>query len=466
MNNTNKINNIGNVGNVGNTGKSSNNNSLNNSLTNSLNNNKNSYTSNNTSKNNSSRNTSSNNSSKNSTGYSGTSVIGIILAVIVLIAVAGSSYWLYNYYSSITFSNPLEVEVMPNVIDGSISSTISSSAIPTSTYSNEYSISFWINVQDYNYKYGEEKVIISRGAAGSGNPEIVLDTKTNDLIVRVQLQGNISNSTATTVPAPSQTIVIPVSTSSTSSTVPVTTRSSSSFTDIDITNSESFNDNNVFANLGNNAIDYPTLQYVSEKNSFSDITNEESDIGYFDLISGNNVQTDNKKNNTTNTTTTNNTNNTNNTTTEDFDNTYSPSLSTSIASQSASAYFDSNRSANSLVGSCVAKMIPLQKWVNVIVSVYNQIIDIYFDGQLVSSCVLKGFPAVSTSDVNVTPNGGFSGKLSRIVFMNTAMTVSSAKRIYYSGPIVTSSLFSLIPNWVYWGIVILIIIAIAYSMFV
>ena len=108
-------------------------------------------------------------------------------------------------------------------------------------------------------------------------------------------------------------------------------------------------------------------------------------------------------------------------------------------------------------------MIPLQKWVNVIVSIYNQIIDIYIDGQLASSCVLNAFPDISTADMLITPDGGFSGKISRVMFMNTAMTVQQAQKIYSNGPIVTTSLFSLIPSWVYWLIIIIVIFAIGYS---
>ena len=133
--------------------------------------------------------------------------------------------------------------------------------------------------------------------------------------------------------------------------------------------------------------------------------------------------------------------------------------------QTATCIIDNDMNKDPTIGTCIIKMIPLQKWVNIIVSVYNQVVDIYIDGLLSSSCVLKGFPAISTSDVNVTPNGGFSGKISRVVFSNTAMTVSHAKKIYYSGPVATVSLFSLIPNWVYWTILVIIIVAIVYSFF-
>ena len=146
--------------------------------------------------------------------------------------------------------------------------------------------------------------------------------------------------------------------------------------------------------------------------------------------------------------------------------TYPDLNSSSSSDQVASCLVDSNTSnKDPTIGTCIVKMIPLQKWVNVIISVYNQILDIYIDGNLSSSCVLKGFPAISTEDVNITPDGGFAGKISRVSFMNTAMTVGQAKNIYYSGPIVTESIFSMVPYWVYWVILIIVIIAIGYSFF-
>ena len=100
-----------------------------------------------------------------------------------------------------------------------------------------------------------------------------------------------------------------------------------------------------------------------------------------------------------------------------------------------------------------------------IVSVYNQVIDIYIDGQLGSSCVLKGYPAISNLDVNLTPDGGFSGQISRVSFSNTAMTVTKSQDLYYSGPIMTESIFTMIPSWVYYLIILIIAVAIAYSLF-
>jgi hypothetical protein len=131
--------------------------------------------------------------------------------------------------------------------------------------------------------------------------------------------------------------------------------------------------------------------------------------------------------------------------------------------QSASCLIQNITNPDPTVGTCVVRAIPLQKWVHVIVSVYNQVVDIFIDGQLASSCVLKGFPAISTSNVLITPDGGFAGKISRVKFSNTAMTVQHAKKLYYDGPVATSGLLDMIPNWVWYGVIFIIILGIGYS---
>ena len=560
-----------------------------------------------------------------SMSFSISSVFGIILLIIVLIAFAGSAYWLYNYYSTSTFIIPQSAEVLTDVTNASISTNIGSGLIPSSKYSNEYSISFWININDYNYNYGKEKVIMRRGQAGSGNPEIVLDAKKNDLIVRVKLQGGSS-------------------TSSSVINLPATCSGTSSFTDI-INNNDSHKaqtqcggviiekdepyytygkfeaeHNKPSFKVGDNTIDYPTIQYTMGTGINSTIINDKllmghddtvrvsSENDYFNMISGNDIN-GNKEGFTNQegfsniddainaivqlivdicdiATSFQNVNIANTSvdalntkfdisistlektragskTSDDVSNEFmsllpstlnisesekSTVLSTlqpkitklindfAVLTQYEKVVLDMNTvmpilnakmkdikcpltidgvgevdntisfykniikllkktiftyinnmgvgirktypdlesgssscGANDLipndptVGTCKAQMIPLQKWVNVIVSVYNQIVDIYIDGQLTSSCVLKGFPDVSTDNVDITPDGGFNGNISRVNFMNTAMTVQNARNIYYSGPIVTQSFYSMIPSWVWWTILILVVIALLYS---
>ena len=540
---------------------------------------------------------SSNRSNSSYGGYSMSNVFGIILLLVVVLGLIGSSYWLYNYYSQQIFDKPHEVEAMPDIKNATSSFNIGSGTIPNSNYSNEYSISFWINILDYNYNYGKEKVILRRGEAGAGNPEILLAAKTNDLIVRLKLQGDDKTiSSFTDIPI---SLNLNNMNSNTEPHIVDINNTRENFNIISMPESVNFSTNSNYIELNNkigeNKIDYPTIEYSSKTN--------------FNLISGNNISNVSNFSNlgnlvekfddntdainciidilvdicdiTTylqNTTTTNNAINiinlffdsiieyinnihsaiknessitdeitlqfktkmnnitdsiNNNILTEKlnklnvdseklnkyknvsieysvlqntinskmneincpltFDgtteldgslsflenfikllkltlNNFMNNLITSInktnTQTSAKCVIDSSINKDPTIGSCEVKMIPLQKWVSVCVSVYNQIIDIYIDGQLSSSCVLKRFPAINTKDVNLSPDGGFSGMISRVKFMNSAMTIQQAKNIYYDGPIVTTTIFSSIPNWVYWSILIIIIISLIYSFLV
>ena len=52
--------------------------------------------------------------------------------------------------------------------------------------------------------------------------------------------------------------------------------------------------------------------------------------------------------------------------------------------------------------------VPLQKWVNLIISLYGRTLDVYIDGKLVRTCVLPGVAQVNPdADILVTPMGGF-----------------------------------------------------------
>jgi len=569
--------------------------------------------------------------STGSGGYSGSNIIGIVLLVIILIAVASASYWLYNYYTTKSFAKPVQVEVIPDIKDASNKSTIASGTIPNSSYSNEYSISMWLNIQDYNYKYGDEKVVLCRGDVGSGNPEIVLDAKKNDLIVRLKLQTGTQSVSQTRANSVSSFQDIPIHLPSNivgmDSIQPeevsygCSKAKANAYEYNRSLNNDTHSDSNdnIFNKLGKNEVDFPTIKYVEDNNNPN--CNSDSSIissregfegGYFDLISGNSASDKHSSSSTSSSTTSilegftsvddavnatvkvvvdmcdianeyqkqataDTSINTLNTqfqsvidslealratakNSDDVSNAFNKALETtptqaktqmeiklttlekdllalmafndvvvdfnlmknavnakmksincpltfdgitevdstisffenvlnyikkslftymtnqansikklnpnSGEQQSASCIIESNsKITDPSIGTCVAKMIPLQKWVSVIVSVYNQVVDIYIDGQLTSSCILKGYPAISTSEVNITPNGGFSGKIARVMFMNTAMTVSEAKSIYYAGPVATVSLFSMIPNWVYWLILIIIIIVILYSVF-
>ena len=610
-------------------------------------------------------------------GYSGSNVFGIVLLVVVILLVAIACYWAYTVYSSRTLETSIDVVALADVKNASSQFSIGSGTIPSSRYSNEYSISMWLNITDYTYNYGKEKTILRRGDVGSGNPEIVLGDKKNDLIVRLKLQGpspissNNSNNSSIAISKfenipnnerPSQTQETHHQTHQYGVNEPEDVSYINGAFDLHGTTTKLMPCNNiVFNKISGNNIDYPTIHYdiatgcnnaptnadmkpadamtimleqsMRMKEGFNcgsykgdqqslarvDISKMQDNSApfesqvihndYFSLVSGNDVvscpklrienfeNTDNlvnamvsvltdlcnlakelqiqsnaddqvnsmntafqqiidvlEKNRTTAKnpsdlepafksiidklpalfspstnitqhimklqtdlatmasitaiTSTSANNATDLTTLQNAVNSKLAATNCSItlngateidininlyenlinltkqslyayinnmgygiqreypnlsSSQNVSCLLDTSNNTDPTIGTCTYKMLPLQKWVNVIVSVYNQVVDIYVDGQLGSSCVLKGYPAISTSDVMLTPDGGFSGQMSNVVFSNSAMTVHKAQQLYYAGPVPSASLFSMIPSWVWYVIIILIVIAIIYS---
>jgi hypothetical protein len=100
---------------------------------------------------------------------------------------------------------------------------------------------------------------------------------------------------------------------------------------------------------------------------------------------------------------------------------------------SVSCYPSSN-STKSVVHQCNVKNFPLQKWVNLIISVYGRTLDVYIDGKLVRTCVLPGVVKVNpNSNILVTPNGGFNGWTSNFKYFDHALNPQEAYNTYKDG---------------------------------
>ena len=90
---------------------------------------------------------------------------------------------------------------------------------------------------------------------------------------------------------------------------------------------------------------------------------------------------------------------------------------------------------------CVARNIPLQKWTHVVVTTYNNTVDIYLDGKLVKSCLLTGVPLSGKgNNIEFTPNipngngGSFSGFTRSFKFYSKALNPREVYEIYKLGP--------------------------------
>jgi hypothetical protein len=87
-----------------------------------------------------------------------------------------------------------------------------------------------------------------------------------------------------------------------------------------------------------------------------------------------------------------------------------------------------------IIHQCNVTNIPLQKWVNLIVSLYGRTLDLYLDGKLVRTCVLPGVAKVSPeTNILVTPNGGFNGWTTNFQYWSAASNPQEAYNIYKGG---------------------------------
>jgi hypothetical protein len=89
---------------------------------------------------------------------------------------------------------------------------------------------------------------------------------------------------------------------------------------------------------------------------------------------------------------------------------------------------------NTVVHTCSVTNVPIQKWVNLVVSVYGRSMDLYIDGKLVRTCLLPGVASVNNnSNIYVTPAGGFDGWTSKFQYFPNSLNPQEVWNIYSKG---------------------------------
>jgi hypothetical protein len=98
---------------------------------------------------------------------------------------------------------------------------------------------------------------------------------------------------------------------------------------------------------------------------------------------------------------------------------------------------------NTVVHTCTVSNVPIQKWVNLIISVYGRSLDVYIDGKLVRTCLLPGVANINNNaNVYVTPAGGFDGWTAKFQYYPNSLNPQEAWNIYSQGYSNWSSVFS------------------------
>ena len=113
----------------------------------------------------------------------------ILLGVIIVIIL----YLIYTYvfkdstsntlYSGGNAKNPVKIEA---------------SALPGNKASVNFTYSIWIYVDNWQYRYGANKVIYSRKAGNVVSPEVALGAATNDLIINMSLMDSTGSGVTST----------------------------------------------------------------------------------------------------------------------------------------------------------------------------------------------------------------------------------------------------------------------------
>ncbi len=87
-----------------------------------------------------------------------------------------------------------------------------------------------------------------------------------------------------------------------------------------------------------------------------------------------------------------------------------------------------------LFAKCVVSNIPLQRWVCLNLSLYNNIMDVYIDGKLYKSCIFNGFPKPNNEPMYFGFDKGFDGYVSRITWANKNLSPQEIFSRYEKGP--------------------------------
>ena len=95
----------------------------------------------------------------------------------------------------------------------------------------------------------------------------------------------------------------------------------------------------------------------------------------------------------------------------------------------------SSPGGKTVVHTCNVANVPIQRWVNLLISVYGRTLDVYLDGKLTRTCLLPGIASVSQySPIFVTPAGGFDGSTSKLQYWPQSYNPQQAWNVYTLGP--------------------------------
>lgn len=97
---------------------------------------------------------------------------------------------------------------------------------------------------------------------------------------------------------------------------------------------------------------------------------------------------------------------------------------------------------------CDIPELPLQRWVNISISVNGKTVDVYIDGKLSRSCVLSApFRVDDGYNATILEYGGFGGQIANTIMYDTALNPEEVYKNYMAGPEPITSIGGLLSNY-------------------
>jgi hypothetical protein len=128
-------------------------------------------------------------------------VVSLLVSIVVALLVVGGAYWYFS--SQGVFSNATVIQASTE--DGRKQYT-SNKAIPRSLDQNEgltFSYTCWVRIDDFAYRYGQPKVVFTKGSPDLKTmcPALLVDGNTNSLLVKLDTFGGTETIPIGNIPA-------------------------------------------------------------------------------------------------------------------------------------------------------------------------------------------------------------------------------------------------------------------------
>jgi|LakMenEpi03Aug12_release.lakeMendotaPanAssembly.Ray.scaffolds.fasta_scaffold46683_2 hypothetical protein len=124
-----------------------------------------------------------------------------LVSIAVAIVVVAGAYW----YFSTTANLPSYTTIQSTIEDGR-KSFRSTKALPRSLDQNEgltFSYTCWVKIDDFAYRYGQPKVVFTKGSEDLKTmcPALLVDANTNSLLVKLDTFGGTESIPISNIPA-------------------------------------------------------------------------------------------------------------------------------------------------------------------------------------------------------------------------------------------------------------------------